>query len=140
VFEGLAATSAHAAALEHLARLDVEAGHTAQARSQLMQARALGSAQSSPRLPLTEALILSSERRVSDAVTLLTQGLPAMNPGDERSRSLLLLGQLEHELGHDDRALISLKAVQRESPHSVWSRAADERILHIENPTPDHVH
>jgi hypothetical protein len=89
---------------------------------------------------LTEALILSSERSVSDAVTLLTQGLPAMNPGNERLRGLLLLGQLEHELKHDDRALISLEAVQQQAPHSVFSRAADERILHIKNPTPDHVH
>src|SRR5205085_7450748 len=108
------------------------------ARSELTEARALGSAQ--PRLLLTEALILSSERRVSDAVTLLTQGLPAMNPGNERSRSLLLLGQLEHELTHDDRALIALEAVERESPHSVFSREADEQIVHIKNPTPDHVH
>jgi hypothetical protein len=140
VFEQLTATAAQAAALEHLARLDVEAGRTAQARSELTQARALGSAQSLPRLMLTEALILSSERSVSDAVTLLTQGLPAMSPGNERLRSLLLLGQLEHELRHDDKALISLEAVQRESPHSVWSRDADERILHIKNPAPDHVH
>ncbi len=73
-------------------------------------------------------------------MTLLTQGLPAMNPCNERSRSLLLLGQLEHELKHDDRALISLEAVQRESPHSVWSRAADEHIYHIKNSAPDHVH
>jgi tetratricopeptide (TPR) repeat protein len=140
VFERLTATAARAAALEHLARLDVEAGRIAEARSELTEARALGSAPSSPRLVLTEALILSSERRVTDAVTLLTQGLPALNAGDERLRSLLLLGQLEHELKHDDRALISLETVERESPHSVWSREAEERILHIKNPTPDHVH
>jgi hypothetical protein len=138
VFEQLTATAAQAAALEHLARLDVEAGRTAQARTELAEARALGSAQ--PRLLLTEALILSSERRVSDAVTLLTQGLPATNAGNERLRSLLLLGQLEHELNHDDRALISLEAVKRESPHSVFSREADERILHIKSSAPDHVH
>jgi tetratricopeptide (TPR) repeat protein len=140
VFEELTATAAQAAALEHLARLDVEAGRIAQARTELTEARALGSAQNLPRMLLTEALILSSERRVSDAVTLLTQALPAMNPGNERLRSLLLLGQLEHELKHDDRALISLEAVQRESPHSVFSRAADELILHIKNPELDHVH
>jgi hypothetical protein len=63
-----------------------------------------------------------------------------MNPGNERLRSLLLLGQLEHELTHDDRALTSLETVQRDAPHSVWSRAADEQILHIKNPAPDHVH
>jgi tetratricopeptide (TPR) repeat protein len=138
VFEQLNASAGHAAALEHLARLDVEAGRIAQARAELTEARALGSAE--PRLLLTEALILSSERRVSDAATLLTQGLPAMNAGNERLRSLLLLGQLEHELTHDERALISLEAVQRESPNSAFSRAADEHIRHIKNPAPDHVH
>ncbi len=127
-------------ALEHLARLDVEAGFTAQARRELEEARGLAAEPGSPRLVLTEALLLSSERRVSEAVALLSAKLPPYGSGEQRWRSLLLLAQLEHELSRDADALAHLKQLQHDAPGSSWSRAAADRILHIEHPEPGHRH
>jgi hypothetical protein len=87
VFTSVTEPQALAAALEHLARLDVDRGHTARARAQLERARRLEPASRSLRWPLTEALVLSGERRVSEAVALLSPRLPAEGAGTERAAS-----------------------------------------------------
>jgi tetratricopeptide (TPR) repeat protein len=132
--------SAFAAALERLARLDVDAGSPQAARSELEQARSNMPPAAADRLLVTEALILSSERRVGSAIALLTKSLPALPAGDEAARGWLLLGGLEHELGQDERALAALEKVQSETQDSDLLRAAAEQTLHISHPEPGHVH
>jgi hypothetical protein len=89
-----------AEALEHLARLDLVAGSVAQARAELERARALALPRRSERWLLTEALILSGERRVSDAVSSLKCGLPSLPLGPERAAASRLLRKLTDELEH----------------------------------------
>jgi hypothetical protein len=127
-------------ALEALARLDVEAGHIAQARRELDEAKKATTQPRSVRLWLTEALVLSAERRVSESIAMLRAGLAAAEVGDERARALLLLAQLEHELKQDGDALHHLELLEREQPNGPWSRLAAERIGHVKNPQPDHQH
>ena len=59
-FSRVSDEASRALALERLARLDVEAGHTAQARRELEEAKSRGGTPGSARIWLTEALILSS--------------------------------------------------------------------------------
>jgi hypothetical protein len=89
-----------AKALEHLARLELQAGRVVQARFQLERARALAPPGRSERWLLTEALILSGERRVSEAAGSLRRGLPSLAPGPERTAGWRLLGKLTGELEH----------------------------------------
>jgi tetratricopeptide (TPR) repeat protein len=126
-----------ASVVEHLARLDVEAGQTARARARLEQIRDLVEGPALPRLPLTKGLILSAERRVSQAVEVLGAALPAQRDSNERDQSLLLLAQLEHELKRDQRALAYLEQVPSGSR---WARRAADSIVHIRNPSPGHQH
>lgn len=138
--EAITDGKARPAALEHLARLDVQAGRTAEARRKLEQVRALAPGWSGARWVLTEALVLSGERRVSDAARLLGVGLATQTDPLEKWQSLLLLGQLEHELGRDPQALAHLERVRTESPGTTWARRANESIAHIQNPDPTHTH
>jgi tetratricopeptide (TPR) repeat protein len=138
--EAVTDANARPAALEHLARLDIEAGQTARARGKLEQARALRPAWPSSRWSLTEALVLSAERRVTEAVSLLGVGLAVPTDPHEQAQSLLLLGQLEHELNRDQQALAHLERLRTESFDPTWARRASESIAHIRNPAPDHRH
>jgi hypothetical protein len=87
-----------AAALERLARLDIEAGQMVSARSELDASRKLLPPARADRALLTEALILSRERRVLEAVGLLRGALPGLPAGAERARGWSLLSELQHEL------------------------------------------
>ncbi len=139
----LAPPAAKAEALARLVRLELNDGRTVQARGLLLQARALDTASgslSANHLELSEALILSSERRVSDAVTTLLRLLPSLAAGPERAQTRFTLGTLQHELKRDGEALESLAQVVRESPSSTWARQAETSIVHIKNPTEQHTH
>ncbi len=129
-----------ASALEHLARLDIEAGQVARARAQLSQAQGLANVVQSQRWLLTEGLVLSGERRVGAAVTWLAAGLPSLAPSAERGQVLLLLGSLEHELKRDAEALAHLALIGRELPGSALAALAEERSGHIRRPQPGHTH
>lgn len=130
----------HAPALEHLARLDAETGQVARARLELTQARTLVVDSNSDRFVLTEALVLSAERRVTPAIELLQRALPQLSTPAELAQGLLLLGTLEHELGHNDEALADLRRLRDRAPDTAWARTADEQIFHIEHPEPGHTH
>jgi len=138
-----APVSGKARALERLARLNLEAGRIVDARRTLQEARALDHNPTAPamdRLALTEALLLSSERRVSAAVSLLERLAPTLPAGPERDRAWFTLGTLQHEQKRDADALASLERLLRESRLSPWARRADEHISHIKNPGPTHTH
>lgn len=138
VLESLRDVTVRARAVERLARLDLEAGHVAQARRRLDEARSLGLG--ADPLWLTEARLLAKERRVSEAVSLLSLGLSTERAPDEHASGLLLLAQLEHELKRDPEALTHLEQLRRDAPDSAWARLAVERIDHIKKPQPDHQH
>jgi hypothetical protein len=127
-------------ALEHLARLDVQAGRTIQARAELERARALGGPKPPPRWLLTEAMLLSAERRVSAAAASLTPGVLQLATGPERAHAFLLLGQMEHELGHDAQALLALQTARAEARADATLQATLDLVEHIEHPSHGHDH
>lgn len=138
----LAADALRASALEHLARLDAEIGQVAHAREELEQARsALGDTATEPeRFVLTEARVLSAERHVSAAIALLDLRLPTLTSRSEREQSLLLLGALEHELGHDTDALAHFTQLRRDASSPALALEADAQLFHLQNPEPGHHH
>ncbi len=140
-FSQVSAPSAlHGPALEHLARLDAETGQIALARLELDQARTASGDSNSDRLLVTQALVLSAERRVTPAIELLERALPQLSTPAELAQGLLLLGTLEHELGQDTQALAHLRRLREEAPGTAWARTADEHLFHIEHPEPGHTH
>jgi tetratricopeptide (TPR) repeat protein len=129
-----------ASALEHLARLDVAVGQVARARRELDEARALPQERDLERYVLTEALVLSAERRVSAAVALLLQQLPALTTPGELDQSLLLLGALEHELGRNVDALAHLGRLRQGGESPALARAASDLVFHVQHPQAGHSH
>lgn len=126
--------------LENLARLAVESGRSAEARRYLDDAREADPPANLKRTEhthLTEILVLFSERRVSEAVTLLEAGATTSSDPD---RTLLAIGEVRHEAGEEDIALVALQTLLREHPDSPWRRRAMECIDHIENPQWEHAH
>ena len=126
--------------LERLARLDVDEGRITEARQTLVRARALKIEPPSERLVFTEGSLLSAERHVDEAVTALERGLPFVRSPAERGQCLLLLADLNHELGRDPQAFEQLARLSDPAFGTTFQRAADERVSHLLHPDPGHVH
>ncbi len=135
IYRALVARSPDKVAHERLARLTVLRGRNLEARAHLEAAQAGG-----PRALFTEALILSVERRIDEAVALLERLERDDSRGADRDHRLFVLGSLRHELKADPAALALFEQLRREFPRSRWIAPAAEQIGHIKNPVPDHPH
>jgi tetratricopeptide (TPR) repeat protein len=92
------------------------------------------------RILITEALIFWIERRFSDSVRALEEGMRRFPSSAERDRMLLAMGVVLHESGNDPKALEALEKLLKEFPVSPILSQAREQIAHIKNPPPDHQH
>ncbi len=92
------------------------------------------------RILLTEALIFWIERRFSDSIRALEEGMQRFPSSAERDRMLLAMGVVLHESGNDPKALEALVKLIKEYPVSPILSQAREQIVHIKNPPPDHQH
>jgi tetratricopeptide (TPR) repeat protein len=127
---------------ERLARLLLAKGQTAGARTELDRALELDPSRSHrpDRLLLTEALVLSAERRLSGAADRLNDLIAHFGSSPECQQALFVLGSLEHELGDDAGALHHLERLLREYPTSCWCSPATQQMVHIRSPQGDHRH
>jgi tetratricopeptide (TPR) repeat protein len=132
-----------AAAHERLARLAVQRGRNLEAREHLAEYRRRdpeGKGGRADRALLTEALILSLERRPAEAARRAEEALAAHPASLEADRLLLVAGWSWHEAGEDARAIAHLEGLRRRFPDSPWSARAAERLEHIRNPAHGHEH
>jgi tetratricopeptide (TPR) repeat protein len=134
------ASSIVATCHERRARLLITDGQTAAARVELELARDSTPAANSDRLLMSDALILSAERRLTDAATRLKELTERFAASADYEQALFALGSIEHELRDDDAALGHLERLLRERPSSRWCGAAQQRIAHIRSPEPEHTH
>jgi tetratricopeptide (TPR) repeat protein len=126
---------------ERRARLLIAEGQTAAARAELDLALSDGARAAHPdRLLLTHALVLSAERHLSDAASLLGDLIQRFAASTEYEQALFALGSIEHELRDDAAALGHLEQLVRERPSSRWCGPAEQQMAHIRNPAPDHSH
>jgi tetratricopeptide (TPR) repeat protein len=140
---GAGAKAALIAGHEHLSRILIARGRSVDARSELEDARKLdpqGRGNGADRFLLTEALLLSLERNLHDAVSRLSEHLQRFPKSVERPQALFVLGSIQHELRDDASALSNLELVLREHATTRWADPARQQIKHIENPDPDHKH
>jgi tetratricopeptide (TPR) repeat protein len=126
---------------ERRARLLIAQGQTAVARSDLELALRDQAQSARPdRLLLTDALVLSAERRLSDAAARLNELIQRFAASTEYDHALFALGSIEHELRDDTAALGHLEQLLRDRPGSHWRGPAEQQIAHIRNPSPEHRH
>lgn len=127
---------------ERLARLLIAKGRTADARAELEQALEMDPSRANrpDRLLLTEALVLSAERRLTDAASRLVELIQRFGSSNECEQGLFALGSIEHELRDDAGAIGHLERLLRDHPTSRWCAPALQQIAHIRNPQPDHRH
>jgi tetratricopeptide (TPR) repeat protein len=127
---------------ERLARLLIAKGRTADARAELERALELDPSRANrpDRLLLTEGLVLSAERRLTDAARCLADLIQRFVSSSECEQALFALGSIEHELRDDAGAIGHLELLLRDHPTSRWCAPALQQIAHIRNPQPDHRH
>jgi len=128
---------------ERLARLLAAKGRSTDARAELERVHQVdpeGTAGPADRLLLTEALVLSLERRLSESVARLKELLARFASSTECEQALFTLGSIEHELRDDAAGLAHLEQLVAEHPQSRWCRPARLQIEHIKSPEPDHRH
>lgn len=126
---------------ERLARLCVLRGDPVEARSHLDEYRRLDPADRAHRLDravLSEALVLSIERRESEARRLLEDSQSRAPICAEEDARLLALGRALHETGDDAGALDRLERLAREHSDSPLLFRAEGLIAHIHGSTPSH--
>ncbi|HXG60238.1 MAG TPA: thioredoxin family protein [Planctomycetota bacterium] len=137
------AAGEEAAAHERLARLAAQRGRNVEAREHLAEYRRRdpqGKGGREDRALLTEALVLSLERRPAEAARRAEEALAAHPAGAEADRLLLVAGWSRHEAGEDARAVAHLEELRRRFPDSPWADLAAERLAHIRNPDHGHEH
>lgn len=126
--------------LEGLARLEVERGRSSDARRHLAELRRVDPRRELERRDhtlLTEVLVLFVERKITAAAALLEECRASCSEPD---RALLAFGEVSHESGAEDAALVALRTLVQDHPDSPWRRRAEECIAHIENPQWEHAH
>lgn len=130
-----------AAAHERLARLAVQRGCNLEAREHLEEYRKRDPEEKSGRADralLTEALVLSLERRPVEAARRAEEALARHAGSPEADRMLWVAGWSWHEAGQDLRAVACLEELRRRFPASAWAASAAERLAHIRNPAHPH--
>lgn len=130
-----------AAAHERLARWAVQRGRNLEAREHLEEYRRRdpdGKGGRADRALLTEALVLSLERRPVEAARRAEEALARHAGSPEADHMLLVAGWSWHEAGQDARAVACLEELRRRFPASPWAARAAERLAHIRNPAHTH--
>jgi tetratricopeptide (TPR) repeat protein len=121
---------------ERLARACAGRGRNLDARVHLEEYRKLDPENAlgrGDRIALTEAMILSIERRVTDAVRVLEEALRRFPQSEERLPMLLVEAVCRHESGENQRAMEMLEELAREHAGTVWGTRARERIAQLQS-------
>jgi tetratricopeptide (TPR) repeat protein len=133
---GNAVSGAH----ERLARILVSRGKNVLARSELEQVKSCPDAMQGDRFLLTEALLLSLERKLREAIGRLGEVLQHDPRSGQHPEALFTLASLQHELREDPAAIATLEELERAYPATRFASAGRRLVEHIRQGSSGHQH